>query len=405
MTVQRRLLCVYQHAPTPGAGGFYRHRMYFAELVRRGWAVDLVSTPVHYLTGSVPPRYARRPYVRETLDGITHHWVWASSGIHRSRVHRALNYATFATSSTLRGLALPRPDVVWASSPPLPVAGIGSLLARRFRRRWLLEVRDLWPESAAAVGWLSEGSSAYRALDRAARRYTKRADAVVVPSPGMVDGVRAHGATSVHVLPGVVVDRRCDDATRLRVRRELGVADDTCLFVYVGALGVANGLDTLFDAAAGLHEDLAVVVAGDGSDRERLERRLAGETLPALRLLGPVPRARAHELLCAADVCLHVLRADPLFTGVLPTKVLDAFGAHRPLITTVPGVSAQLARESGGSFAGSVDDLRSELVRWSRLDADERRRLGEQAYSYGTERFGLEPTVDRLERLLAELAA
>jgi len=90
VTRTRRLLCVYQHAPTPGAGGFYRHRTYFAELVRRGWHVDLVSTPVHYLTGLVPERYARRPYVRETIDGIEHHWVWASSSIHRSRVHRAL---------------------------------------------------------------------------------------------------------------------------------------------------------------------------------------------------------------------------------------------------------------------------------------------------------------------------
>ena len=49
-----RLLCVYQHAPTPGAPGIYRHRMWFAELVRRGWHVDLVSTPLNYMTGTVP---------------------------------------------------------------------------------------------------------------------------------------------------------------------------------------------------------------------------------------------------------------------------------------------------------------------------------------------------------------
>jgi glycosyltransferase involved in cell wall biosynthesis len=189
------------------------------------------------------------------------------------------------------------------------------------------------------------------------------------------------------------------------VRRELGLGDETCLFVYVGALGVANGLDTLFDATAGASKGVAVVVAGDGSDRERLERRLAGESLPALRLLGPVPRGRAQELLCAADVCLHLLRPDPLFAGVLPTKVLDAFSAHRPLITTVPGVSEQLARESGGSYAESAEALRSELLRWSQLDPAERRRLGEQAYSYGSQRFGLGSTVDRLEALLEQLAS
>jgi hypothetical protein len=109
---RRRLLCVYQHAPTPGAPGIYRHRLLLAELVRRGWHVDLVSTAVNYMTGEIPPRYARRPYVRETIDGIVHHWVFASTGIHASRVRRALNYASFATSAFLRAATLRRPDVV-----------------------------------------------------------------------------------------------------------------------------------------------------------------------------------------------------------------------------------------------------------------------------------------------------
>ena len=49
-----RLLVVYQHAPTPGAPGIYRHRMLLAELVRRGWHVDLVSSPINYMDVTVP---------------------------------------------------------------------------------------------------------------------------------------------------------------------------------------------------------------------------------------------------------------------------------------------------------------------------------------------------------------
>ena len=75
-TEPMRLLCVYQHAPTRGAPGFYRHRRYFAELVERGWHVDLISCPVDYLTGQIADGYASRLYTREVLDGITHHWIW-----------------------------------------------------------------------------------------------------------------------------------------------------------------------------------------------------------------------------------------------------------------------------------------------------------------------------------------
>ncbi len=407
MAARRRLLCIYQHAPTPGAPGIYRHRLYLAELVRRGWDVDLISTPINYMRGTVPERYAGRPYVRETIDGITHHWVWASPNVHRSRVHRALNYATFAAAAALRGATLPRPDVVWVSSPPLPVGSVGELLAARFRRPWVLEVRDLWPESAVSVGWLSEDSRLYRVLDHMARRYARRAALAIVPTPGLADPVAGHGAASVSVVPGAVFDAARGDAVRARTRGELGVGDGTCLFLYVGAIGVANGLQTLLDAAAQLDggEAIALVLVGDGSDRRRLEREVAARRLERVRILPPAPKEQVPDLLAASDVCLHLLRPDPLFAGALPSKVLEYLGAHRPFITTVPGVPERLATESGGAFAPSTGELLAALRAWAAMPAQERARRGEQAFRYGLEHFSLDVNVSRLEEALLRAMA
>ena len=402
MAARGRLLCIYQHAPTPGAPGIYRHRLYLAELVRRGWHVDLISTPVNYMRGTVPDRYAGKPYVRESIDGIVHHWVWASSSVHNSRVHRATNYASFATAATIRGATLPRPDVLWASSPPLPVGTVGEVLAARFRRPWVLEVRDLWPESAVSVGWLREGTLLYRGLDRMARRYARRADAALVPTPGLAEPLRHHGAASVAVVPGPVLDTARPAETRARMRSELGVPDGTCLFVYVGAVGVANGLQTLIEAAAGVADDdgMRFVLVGDGSDRRRLEQELARRRLGNVRILPPIPKGEVPDLLAASDVCLHLLRPDPLFTGALPSKILEYLGAHRPFITTVPGVPQQLATESGGGFAPTPDDLARELERWRAMTPDERRATGERAFRYGIERFSLDVNVEKLEEVL-----
>jgi colanic acid biosynthesis glycosyl transferase WcaI len=398
----RRLICIYQHAPTPGAPGIYRHRLYLAELVRRGWAVDLISTPINYMLGTRPERYERKPYVREVIDGVVHHWVWASANVHRTRAHRASNYVTFAGAAALRGATLPRPDVIWASSPPLPVGTVGELLSLRFRAPWVLEVRDLWPESAVSVGWLAEDSALYRALDRVARGYARRADAALVPTPGLADPVRGHGAREVAVVPGAVFDIARPAETRSRVRAALGVTDDTCLFIYVGAVGVANGLQTLIDAVAEVADDdtVAFVVIGDGSDRRRLEAEIARRGIPAIRLLPPVPKDEIPDLLAAGDVCLHLLRPDPLFTGALPTKTLEYLGAHRPFITTVPGVPERLAVASGGGFAPTRDALVRELRRWSAMSVDERRRHGEDAFRYGLANYSLAANVDRLEEVL-----
>jgi glycosyltransferase involved in cell wall biosynthesis len=401
---RRRLLCIYQHAPTPGAPGIYRHRLYLAELVRRGWDVDLISTPINYMRGTVPERYAGRPYLREVIDGVTHHWVWASTSVHRSRGHRAMNYATFAAAAAIRGATLPRPDIIWASSPPLPVGSVGELLAKRFRRPWVLEVRDLWPDSAASVGWLREETQLYRALDRLARRYARRAAAVLVPTPGLAEPVHRQGAATVCVVPGAVFDSARGDDVRERTRTDLDVAQDACLFVYVGALGVANGLQVLLEAAVQVAGDerITFIIVGDGSDRRRLEEEVEHRRIPGVRILPPVPKERVPDLLAASDVCLHLLRPDPLFAGALPSKVLEYLGAHRPFVTTVPGVPERLATASGGGFAPSVQQLVAELRRWAAMEPDDRRGRGEEAFRYGVENFSLAANVSRLESALVQ---
>lgn len=401
----RRLLCVYQHAPTPGAPGIYRHRRYFAELVRRGWQVDLVSTPRNYMTGAVPAAYRRRAMSSETIEGIDHHWVWAPGGIHRSRTARAANYAGFAAAAGARALTLPRPDVVLVSSPPLPVGGLGPLLARRFGCPWLLEIRDVWPESATSVGWLSAESRVYRLLERFAHAITKAAPIVIVPTPGLDPLVRAHGARDVRTLPGIVVPRPPDTDRRRLTRSRLGIRDDECVFLYLGAIGVANGLDVLLEAVELLPADVAarVVVAGDGSARTPFAEAVAARRLRRITLLPPVAQDEAADLLGAADVGLHLLRADPIFASALPTKALEYLGAGLAFLTTVPGLPSEVAMASGGTAVSSVRELATELAAWTKAGSDEWRARGDRALRYGIERFGLESSVARLEAILEEV--
>jgi colanic acid biosynthesis glycosyl transferase WcaI len=403
----RRLLCLYQHAPTPGAPGIYRHRLYFAELVRRGWQVDLVSTPVNYMTGTVPPAYARRAYVHETIDGVEHHWVWASDRIHESIKRRAWNYVTFAMSAGLRAATLARPDVILVSSPPLSVGALGPMLAKRFRTPWLLEVRDAWPESAAAVDWLKEGTILYRLAAWVARRLASTSPTVVVPAAGLIEIVREHGARAVDVVPGAVFSQTRDDQVRDTVRGELGIWPETCLFLYVGALGVANGVDMLLDSLKRLPDDVRAqfLLVGDGSARAALEARVVDERIERVRIGAAVPKERVAELLAASDVCLHLLRPDPVFSSATPNKVLEYFGAHRAFITNVPGGPERLALESGGGFAPTVEALTQELILWSAMTPAERQARGNRSFSFGSERFSLASAVDVLEDALLRACA
>lgn len=400
------LLCIYQHAPTPGAPGIYRHRRYLAGLVERGWSVDLVSTPVNYMTGDVPERYRRRLAVDESIEGIDHRWVWAPTQIHRSKLWRVANYAGFAAAAFARSTVLRRPDVILVSSPPLPVAGLGPALAARFRVPWVLEVRDVWPESAVSVGWLKETSGVYRAAERFAHSHTRRAAQVIVPTPGLVPAVLRHGARSVRVITGTVVDQTVGEHVRLGERSALGIADGECVFGYVGSVGVANGLDMLLDAVKLLPADapVRVVIAGGGSAASHIAARIDDERIDRIRLLGVVDRDRVPSLLSAMDVCLHLLRPDPVFASALPTKVLEYLASGRPFITTVAGMPERVARRSGGSYASSAAELAREMMSWVARDPQERRLAGARALDYGLAAFGQGQAVDAFETVLRSAA-
>jgi glycosyltransferase involved in cell wall biosynthesis len=175
------------------------------------------------------------------------------------------------------------------------------------------------------------------------------------------------------------------------------------VFLYLGAIGVANGLHLLLEAVASLPDDVParIVVAGDGSARRTFADAVAAKGLNRIMLLPPVDQDGVAELLSSADVGLHLLRPDPVFGSALPTKALEYLGAGLPFVTTVPGLPAEVAVASGGAAVSSAAELTDEIVAWCEFTTDERQARSLTALNYGVDNFGLEANVSRLEALLA----
>ena len=95
---------------------------------------------------------------REQVDGVTVFRTWLWPLPNRKAHERMRNYASFCVSAALRGLTLPRPDVVIASSPQLLVGLSGWWISFTRQVPLVFEVRDLWPESLVAVGAGRENS-------------------------------------------------------------------------------------------------------------------------------------------------------------------------------------------------------------------------------------------------------
>jgi glycosyltransferase involved in cell wall biosynthesis len=208
-------------------------------------------------------------------------------------------------------------------------------------------------------------------------------------------------------VPGIVNALQRDPERRRLTRARLGIADDQCVFLYLGAIGVANGLDFLLEAVESLPRRVParVVVAGDGSARRAFAEAVSSRGLEKITLLPPVSQDGAVNLLNAADVGIHLLRPDPVFASALPTKALEYLGAGLPFVTTVPGLPSEVAVGSGGAAVSSATELAREFASWAEMSAEELRARGDKALRYGLENFELERNVSRLEELLEQVLA
>jgi colanic acid biosynthesis glycosyl transferase WcaI len=391
-----RILYVSQHFPPEMGAPAARVHELGREWARGGHRITVLTGFPNHPTGEVPEAYRaalRRGSMRESVDGIAVVRTWLYTAPNRAPRERILNYTSFFASAVVRGLALPPPDIVIGTSPQLLVGLAGWTLARRFRRPFVFEVRDLWPESLPASGIGRSGSRFYRGLEAIARFLYRSADLVVPLTEPFRDRIAAvaPAARMVVVENGVDAGRFHPLPAADAIKARLGL-DGRFVVSYIGTLGFAHGLDVVLEAAAALRErrpDVLFLFVGEGAERERLEARARARGLGNVRFEGQRPRSEIPAYASASDACLVLLRDADLFRTVLPSKMLELMACGRPMIVGVGGLAAEIADQSGGGLSVAPADPRGLVVAVDRLRDDPGlgARLGRNGRRFVLDRF------------------
>ncbi len=377
---------------------------------RAGHEVHVLTGFPHHPTGRIHPAYRKkflRGYVREELGGATVHRTWIFPAANKGKVLRSANYLSFMTSAALSGsLAVPRPDVVVATSPQLLCAGAGALLARRWRAPFVMEVRDLWPESLIAVGASAQQAPLVRGLESLARRLYASADHVVTVTEAQRAAIVAGGipAELVTVIPNGV------DEEFLQGTRGVQPGDVNGAFVatYIGTLGMAHHLETLLHAADRLRSDPAFRfrIVGEGARRKALEEQARAMQLANVEFAGERPREEVPRWIAESSACLVLLRKTDVFTTVVPSKMLEIMAVGRPIVLGVQGEASRLLERAGAGMAIEPENAGELAAALQALRADPQRcaQLGENGRQFVQREFLREGLADRYLRLLAQLA-
>lgn len=382
-----------------------------------GHDVDVLTAVPNFPEGRVYAGYGNR-WTVERRGEATVHRVPVYLAPNRGVVRRGLAYLSFMASALRYGRRLASdPDVVVATSPQLLAGVAGWRLARRFRVPFVLEVRDLWPDSVVAVGALRDGV-VVGALRRLERFLYRMADHIVVVTDTFVDELNTRGVPRERisvVKNGVDVSSLPIPSSEGRegIRRELGIGD-RFVASYVGTLGMAHGADVLLDAAeiAASSKDaadrrLTFLLAGEGSERSTLEARLRDHDPGNVLLLEKQPRERALELVAASDVSIVHLRGSELFRTVLPSKMFEAMALGRPLVLGVDGEARSVLEAAGAGIHVRPEEPGEivEALRRLRDDGELRERLGAGGPPFVRRHFDRRDLARRYAQILEAVVA
>jgi glycosyltransferase involved in cell wall biosynthesis len=308
---------------------------------------------------------------------------------------RMLAFGRFAVAACAAALRGPRPDVIYATSPPLTMALPALVAAARWRAPLVFEVRDLWPEAPIQMGAL-RSPPAIRAARALERLVYSRSSRLVALSPGIREGV---------VAAGVAPER----VTLVPNAADLDLFDPTpsehngFTVSYFGSMGEANDLSSVLDAARRL-EGVRFVLMGDGKRRDELERQAP----PNVEFPGAARgKSEVAALAAASDVCLTLFKDVPVLATNSPNKLFDTFAAGRPAIVNMDGWMRELVEGNEAGLyvrAGDGRDLADKLA-WLRDRPGEARRLGANARALAEREFGRDELASRALTVLEEVAA
>ncbi len=391
-----RILFLSQYyPPEPGAPAAR-----ISELAR-AWARDghdvtvLTGFPNHP-TGVIPEKYRGVTFREESDQGVRVLRTFIYAAANKGKLRRSLAYLSYAASAALFGQWFAKkPDVLIATSPQLLCGAAGAIVATLKNVPFVLEVRDLWPESIVAVGALPKEHPVIRGLTLIEETLYRRARHIVLVTDSFKTNLEKRGIAESKlsvVKNGVDLARFVPESQDTKLRAELRVdppgKSRGLVIGYVGTHGMAHGLDTVLDVAKDLPQH-TFIFAGDGAERARLEERKKTEAIDNVRFLGSLSRDRMPQVYATCDLLIVPLRKTELFTTVIPSKMFEIFAMERPIVLSVDGEARAIAEASGGAIFSPPEDRDSMREAIERLAKDPalRERMGKAARAYVLREF------------------
>jgi len=373
--------------------------------VKAGHRVTVITCTPNCPSGVVFEGYQNRWLQKETVDGIQVVRVWTYLSPNKGFLKRIANYLSYLLSASLCAVTVRGVDVIVATTPQFFCGWAGVICGCLRRRPFLLEVRDIWPESIVTVGAI-KSARIRRVLEWLELRMYAAAQRIVTVGNGYRDRLLDRGvpAEKIAVVPNGVDTTQFVPRPHFSASRNRVTGDGRFVCTYVGTVGMAHGLDVVLRAAQKLKSagrcNVEFRIVGDGADRGALQNEAKSRRLDNVVFTGLVPKARMPEVIADSDACLVHLKKAELFETVIPSKIFEIMAMNVPIIMGVRGQAQEIVLSPSAGVAMTPEDEDSLIAGIDAIGAD--RAAFRQGRRYVAEHFDRDVLA---ARMLDELTA
>jgi colanic acid biosynthesis glycosyl transferase WcaI len=407
-----RLLFVSNYFPPEVNAPATRLYEHARQWVEDGHDVEVLTSIPNFPEGQIYKGYRNR-YQRDTVSGIDVMRVPMYIAENKGMLKRTLSYLSFMLSCIWFSRRIrQRPDVVVGTSPQF-FAAIGAYVIAVLKRvPFVLEVRDLWPESIVAVGAVKR-NALIRLFERVELFLYRKSDHIVVVTDAFKAYIEGKGipAERITVLKNGFdlrqLNNTIDSVMLASMRREFGL-EGKFVASYIGTIGMAHGVEVLMEAAQRCTDpDIVFMVVGTGAERAKLEARQSELQLPNFRLIEKQPKDRVPYLLALSDVSVVHLKASPLFKTVIPSKIFEAMAMKKPIALGVEGETKEIIEQAGSGipFQPEDADALAETVLRLKNDSLLYRKMGENGFECVHKEYHRQTLARRYWSVLEQVAA
>lgn len=331
--MKKNIWLINYYSYPPGTSSWRRHFDLGKLLVKDGYSLNIIGGSfVHDRKKHILNKSEK--YRIEKYEGVKYHIL---NGISYSgSFKRILSMIEFMIKVFFYEKKIKeKPEVIYCSCPH-PFNGLISwYLSKKYKAKFILEIRDLWPETWVEMGAITRKSIIYKIFAWIEKFLYKKADKIITLMPGAFLYIEKLGISKDKIewiSNGVDLEKFDEDSEKEPIYK---FDKDKINFLYTGSIGIANALDEIFEVAKLLKDDEEIVFnfIGEGPLKEKYIKFCEENKLDNVKFYPVVSKDNIPSFLKQADVLMTFAKKSDLYKyGISPNKLFEYLASSKPII-------------------------------------------------------------------------